>query len=47
MRGQGALDDAAVDRLRKQAQAQVTAAFEYARASDYPAAEDAFQHVFA
>lgn len=47
MRGQGALDDALVDRLRQQAQAQVTAAFEYARTSAYPTAEDALEHVFA
>lgn len=47
MRGQGALDDAAVERLRTRAQAQVTTAFEYARASAYPAAEEALQHVFA
>ncbi|QHE86234.1 thiamine pyrophosphate-dependent dehydrogenase E1 component subunit alpha [Hydrogenophaga sp. BPS33] len=47
MRRQGDLDDVAVERLRTRAQAQVTTAFEFARASAYPAAEEALQHVFA
>lgn len=44
---QGLLDDAAVKAAREQAKQQVAEAIAFARASAYPEACEAFQHVFA
>jgi TPP-dependent pyruvate/acetoin dehydrogenase alpha subunit len=44
---EGLLDDARVKDARARAKARVDAAVAFARQSNYPAAEEAFQHVFA
>lgn len=46
LRAQGLLDDARDGAIRERAGAQVTAAFDFARASAYPDAAEALQHVF-
>jgi pyruvate dehydrogenase E1 component alpha subunit len=47
LRAAGALDDAAEAALRHDAQQQVAAAFQFARDSAYPAADEATLHLFA
>jgi TPP-dependent pyruvate/acetoin dehydrogenase alpha subunit len=43
----GLIDDAHDRSIRERAELRVTAAFDFARKSDYPAAEEALQHLFA
>jgi acetoin:2,6-dichlorophenolindophenol oxidoreductase subunit alpha len=46
LKAEGVLDDATQKELRDRARARVDAAIAFARQSDYPAAEEAFRHVF-
>jgi pyruvate dehydrogenase E1 component alpha subunit len=46
LKAEGVLDDARQKELRDRARARVDAAIAFARQSDYPAAEEAFRHVF-
>lgn len=47
LRRRGVLDDAHDRAIRERAELRVAAAFEFARKSDYPAVEEATQHLFA
>jgi TPP-dependent pyruvate/acetoin dehydrogenase alpha subunit len=47
LRSRGLLDDAQDRAIKQRAESRVAAAFEFARKSDYPAVEEATQHVFA
>ncbi|MHB1125165.1 MAG: thiamine pyrophosphate-dependent dehydrogenase E1 component subunit alpha [Ramlibacter sp.] len=47
LRRRGLLDDAHDRAIGQRAELRVTAAFEFARKSDYPAAQEATQHLFA
>lgn len=47
LRRRGLLDDSHDSAIRQRSEARVTAAFEFARNSAYPAAEEATQHLFA
>jgi pyruvate dehydrogenase E1 component alpha subunit len=46
LKAEGVLDDARIKELRDRAKARVDAAIAFARQSDYPAADEAFRHVF-
>lgn len=46
LKEEGLLDDAGIAQVRDAARARVAAAIAFARQSDYPAVEEAFQHVF-
>ena len=46
LKADGVVTDAAVTEVRGRAKARVEAAIAFARQSDYPAAAEAFQHVF-
>lgn len=46
LKEQGLLDDAAINAVRERTRARVDAAIAFARQSDYPAADEAFRHVF-
>jgi len=46
LREEGLLDDAAIKTVRERTRARVDAAVAFARQSDYPAADEAFRHVF-
>jgi len=46
LREEGLLDDAAIKAVRERTRARVDAAVAFARQSDYPAADEAFRHVF-
>jgi TPP-dependent pyruvate/acetoin dehydrogenase alpha subunit len=47
LRGRGMLNDARDRAIHERTESRVAAAFEFARKSEYPAAEEATQHVFA
>jgi pyruvate dehydrogenase E1 component alpha subunit len=47
LRSRGLLDDAQDRSIKQRAESRVAAAFEFARKSEYPAAEEATEHVFA
>ena len=47
LRNRGLLDDAHDRAIRQRAESRVAAAFDFARKSDYPVAEEATQHLFA
>jgi pyruvate dehydrogenase E1 component alpha subunit len=47
LRALGALDDAADAAIRQDAQQRVAAAYQFARDSAYPAADEALMHLFA
>ena len=46
LKEEGLLDDAAIQAVRERTRARVDAAVAFARQSDYPAAVEAFRHVF-
>ena len=46
LKAEGVLDDVRIKELRDRAKARVDAAIAFARQSDYPAADEAFRHVF-